>query len=209
MGRPPGADGQRTREEILECALGAFAESGFEAMSVRRLTRELDVSHNLVHHYFDSKTALWEAALDHGLAKTLHELSSLLEDNVGGPDPVATVRVGVERAILLLARNPAVVRIVLDESARGGERLDFIYARFLAPGMDVLKRFLANARGKGLRDVDARVLLLFTLSAASTFFTQAALAEKLGISPPASGRALNRHARALVELILGGVVEPV
>jgi AcrR family transcriptional regulator len=207
LGRPPGASGERTREEILQAALEAFAETGYDAMSVRELTRQLNVSHNLVHHYFGSKPALWRAAVDHGLEKTIRELTTLLEEAVGGPDPVATVRAGGERMMMLLARNPAVARILLDEAARGGERLDYIYNRFLKPGMDVLKRFLASARGRGLRDIDPRILLLFCMNVTSTFFTQAALAKKLGILPPASARGLDRHARALVELMLSGVVE--
>ncbi len=208
LGRPPGASGERTREEILQAALEAFAETGYDAMSVRELTRRLDVSHNLVHHYFGSKPALWRAAVDHGLDRTIRELTTLLEGAVGGPDPVATVRASGERVMMLLARNPAVARILLDESARGGERLDYIYDRFLKPGMDVLRRFLASARGRGLRDIDPRILLLFCMNVTSTFFTQAALAKKLGIPPQASGNTLNRHARALVELMLSGVIEP-
>lgn len=208
LGRPPGASGERTREEILQAALEAFAETGYDAMSVRELTRQLDVSHNLVHHYFGSKPALWRAAVDHGLDRTIRELTTLLEEAVGGPDPVATIRSSGERSMMLLARNPAVARILLDESARGGERLDYIYDRFLKPGMDVLKRFLASARGRGLRDIDPRVLLLFCMNVTATFFTQAALARKLGIPPPGSARALDPHARALVELMLSGVIDP-
>ena len=43
VGRPPGATGEATRAEILDAALEAFAEAGFEAMSVRELTRRLEV----------------------------------------------------------------------------------------------------------------------------------------------------------------------
>ncbi len=208
LGRPPGASGARTREEILQAALEAFAETGYDAMSVRELTRQLGVSHNLVHHYFGSKIALWRAAVDHGLGRTARELTTLLDEAIGVPDPVATVRFGGERVMMLLAHNPAVARILLDESARGGERLDYIYDRFLKPGIDVLKRFLASGRGRGLRDIDPRVLLLFCLNVTATFFTQSALARKLGIPPPDSARTLDQHARALVELMLSGVTEP-
>ncbi len=208
LGRPPGASGERTREEILQAALEAFAETGYDAMSVRELTRQLDVSHNLVHHYFGSKPALWRAAVDHGLDRSLRELTTILEEAVGGLDPLATVRMGGERTMMLLARNPAVARILLDESARGGERLDYIYDRFLKPGIEVLKRFLAGTRGRGLRDVDPGVLLIFCLNVSATFFNQGALAKKLGIAPQASTDELSPHARALVELMLSGVIEP-
>ena len=208
LGRPPGASGERTREEILQAALEAFAENGYDAMSVRELTRQLNVSHNLVHHYFGSKTALWRAAVDHGLDRTVQELTDATRRGRRciGPGRHRPVR-PENGMMMLLARNPAIARILLDESARGGERLDYIYDRFLKPGMDVLKRFLASARGRGLSDIDPRVLLLFCLNVTSTFFTQAALAKKLGIPPPGSARPLDQHARALVELMISGVIE--
>jgi AcrR family transcriptional regulator len=208
IGRPPGASGERTREEILEGALEAFAETGYEAMSVRELTRQLDVSHNLVHHYFGSKKELWRAAVEHDLGRAARELAALLAEGVGSPSPVETLRAGIERAIVLLARHPAAARIVADEAGRGGERLDYIYDEFLQPGMGVLRRFLRSAQEHGIREVDPRVLVLFILSAASALFTHGALAEKLRIPSPTSGRSLDRYTESLVELILSGIVTP-
>jgi len=65
VGRPRAVAGRvRAREEILDAAVEAFAALGYEAASVRQLTRRLGVSHNLVHHYFRSKADLWRAAMD-------------------------------------------------------------------------------------------------------------------------------------------------
>src|SRR3954453_11897643 len=64
-GRPDASGGAvLSRDAIFEAALEAFALSGYEAMSVRELTRTLGVSHNLVHHYFRSKAELWRASVD-------------------------------------------------------------------------------------------------------------------------------------------------
>src|SRR6476659_4160909 len=65
VGRPRAVAGAvRSRGEILDAALEAFATRGYDATSVRDLTRRLGVSHNLVHHYFRSKADLWRAAID-------------------------------------------------------------------------------------------------------------------------------------------------
>ena len=45
-------------------------------MSVRELTRQLGVSHNLVHHYFRSKADLWRAAIDHAFGTVSAELAT-------------------------------------------------------------------------------------------------------------------------------------
>jgi AcrR family transcriptional regulator len=201
-GRPPGATGDDTRGEILEAALEAFAEAGFEAMSVRELTRRLGVSHNLVHHHFGSKQDLWRAALDHGIGSTASELAELLSQSVGSPRSRQVLHQVLESAIALLTKRPEVARIFADESARPGPRLDYLYEQFLGPLVAILSRFLSESRAYGVRDVDSRVAALFVLSSASAQFTHAALAEKLGI-----GRGSTiRYTHSLVDLVLGGLM---
>ena len=201
VGRPPGATGERTRGDILDAALEAFAASGFEAMSVRELTRRLDVSHNLVHHHFGSKQDLWEAAIEHGVGAGAREVMELLASAVGSPTPSETLRVGMERAAALLTQRPAVARILADEAARGGPRLDFLYERYLKPGLAILQRFLTQARRHGVREVDPRVAVVFVLSTATAMINHGALARKLGLG----ARSGERYTAALTELALGGL----
>jgi AcrR family transcriptional regulator len=205
LGRPPGADGRETREAILDAALEAFAGTGYEAMSVRELTRQLGVSHTLVNHYFGSKWELWRAAVEHGFGEAAGEIRGMLERNVGRPDPVDVIRTSVRRALALLARRPAVARILAEESARGGERLAFLYENFLEPGVVALKRFLSAARPRGAQDVDVRVLLLFVISGMSALFTHRALGEKLGMPDPDRESTLVSNAEAIAELTVGGL----
>ena len=205
LGRPPGADGRDTQEAILDAALEAFAQAGYEAMSVRELTRQLGVSHTLVNHYFGSKWELWRAAVEHGFREAAGELRGMLEENVGRPDPVDVIRTSVRRAVVLLARRPAVARILAEESARGGERLAFLYENFLEPGVAALKRFLSAARPRGVQHVEVRVLLLFVISGISALFTHRALGQKLGMPDPDRESALVSNAEAVAELTVGGI----
>ncbi|MCE1178701.1 MAG: TetR family transcriptional regulator [Micrococcales bacterium] len=55
-GRRPGAPD--TRGEILRAARKSFAESGFEATSIRGVARDAGVDPALVHHYFGGKVRL-------------------------------------------------------------------------------------------------------------------------------------------------------
>ena len=201
-GRPPGATADDTRSEILDAALLAFAESGFEAMSVRELTRRLGVSHNLVHHHFGSKQDLWHAAIDHGIGATASELTELLGRSVGSPRSRQVLHQVLESAIALLTKRPEIARIFADESARPGPRLDRLFDEYLGPLVSILSRFLSESRAFGVRDVDSRVAALFVLSSASAQFTHDALAEKLGIG---RGSKID-YTRSLVDLVLGGLM---
>ncbi|WP_026162932.1 TetR family transcriptional regulator [Kribbella catacumbae] len=60
-GRRPG--GPDTRGEILRAARESFAHKGFTATSMRAVAREAGVDAALVHHYFDSKDALFIEAM--------------------------------------------------------------------------------------------------------------------------------------------------
>lgn len=59
--RPAGAD---TRGAIVEAARGLFGSRGYADVSMRGVARAADVDPALVHHYFESKTALFAAAME-------------------------------------------------------------------------------------------------------------------------------------------------
>jgi len=61
-GRRPGCGD--TRATILEAARQAFAEAGYEAATIRAIAARAQVDPALVHHYFGTKEALFEAALE-------------------------------------------------------------------------------------------------------------------------------------------------
>lgn len=213
MGRPAGRSSQRTREEILDAALEAFAEAGFEATSVRQLCRRLGVSHNLVHHHFGSKEDLWRAALAHGIGPTVDELTELLGRAGGSPDPRAALRAGFQQGTLLMLQRPAIVRIVTDESARPGPRIDHLYDRYLGPLIEALATFLSESRARpGTRSRaasaashDARIAALFAVSAGTALFTHGGLAAKLGLGLDVSMESAGETTEALVDLVLDGL----
>ena len=53
----------RTREAIVDAAQTAFATSGYDAVSLRSIARTAGVDPALVHHFFESKSALFAAAM--------------------------------------------------------------------------------------------------------------------------------------------------
>ncbi|WP_045073222.1 TetR family transcriptional regulator [Psychromicrobium lacuslunae] len=56
--------GEDTRELILSAARELFAESSFEGVSLRQIARHAGVDSALVHHYFESKEALFTACVE-------------------------------------------------------------------------------------------------------------------------------------------------
>ena len=111
-------------------------------MSVRDLARQVGVSHNLVHHHYGSKWELWKAALEHGLADSGRALFAQIEASGERKDREVANRDGIAGAVALFARCPAFAKILADESARGGARLDFLFERYVAPFARLLERLV-------------------------------------------------------------------
>jgi AcrR family transcriptional regulator len=64
LGRPLGADvAVATRTKIIDAATLCFAELGYAAASNREIARRAGITSGSLYHYFDSKAALYRAAL--------------------------------------------------------------------------------------------------------------------------------------------------
>lgn len=193
------------RRSLLAAALDAFAEHGYEAMSVRELARRLGVSHNLVHHHYGSKWDLWKAALEHGLASSGRDLIALLESNARESDWEVANRQGIEGAVALFARTPAVAKIMADESARGGARLDLLFGRYIEPFARLLENLLAGSAREDKPRIEPRAALLFLFGGLTAPFALAGLAAKLDGTGPIAKRDLDGFAATVAELTAHGL----
>jgi AcrR family transcriptional regulator len=63
MARPRNADGQRTRQAILDAALDLFADKGYFGTSLRDVAAAVGVRESALYNYFAGKDALFEALL--------------------------------------------------------------------------------------------------------------------------------------------------
>jgi AcrR family transcriptional regulator len=63
MSRPPHADGQRTRQAILDAALKLFADNGYFGTSLRDIAGRVGIRESALYNYFPGKEALFEALM--------------------------------------------------------------------------------------------------------------------------------------------------
>jgi AcrR family transcriptional regulator len=73
------AQRERTRERILEHALGLFSRRGFDATSVRMIADSAGVAHGLLYSYFPSKEALLHAIFERSM-RDVRESFALADD---------------------------------------------------------------------------------------------------------------------------------
>lgn len=68
---PAETKGERTRRRLLELAIERFGDRGFRATSVSEIAREAGLTQAAVYAYFESKDALFDAAVDADAAEAI------------------------------------------------------------------------------------------------------------------------------------------
>jgi AcrR family transcriptional regulator len=149
MARPRNADGQRTRQAILDAALDLFADKGYFGTSLRDVAAAVGVRESALYNYFPSKDALFSALIDADQHTKLERLSALADA------PIADGRVVLEQLALLslerfaAPRHEKLFRILMSDGIRlartgrinlyermghGRERVHALFARLAREG---------------------------------------------------------------------------
>ncbi len=79
---------QRTREQIIEAAMGLFAERGYHATTIADIAEAADVAPRTFFSYFPSK----EAVVFHDVDRDLDGLASALRDRLPGETAFEALR---------------------------------------------------------------------------------------------------------------------
>jgi len=79
VARPKNADGQRTRQAILDAALDLFSEKGYFGTSLRDVATAVGVRESALYNYFPGKDALFEALLTAHQAGQLERLAPIAD----------------------------------------------------------------------------------------------------------------------------------
>jgi TetR/AcrR family transcriptional regulator len=207
-GRPPASKpALESRQQILDAALQAFGESGYEEMSVRRLAARLGVSHNLISHYFQSKEELWRACVDWSVGSVTREVLALAAELPPEADVLDKLRATMELFIHLAARFPANLFIITNEGAAGGSRLDYVFDQMMAPALESWNALMNQAWREGkIRKVDARTTFFLLTHGGACMFSMVPLAERIGGKHPLDEKFIAEQARTVADIILHGIV---
>lgn len=205
-GRPAADDAAVSRDQILDAAIQAFAVSGFDSMSIRGLTRQLSVSHGLIHHYFGSKRQLWDACVDVYFRALRDQMIALAPAPGKSTPPAEAAREFIRVSVRLSARFPGCVRILLDEGAQGGERLDYLVAEYLDPiGTAWVEAIDQLGESADVTSPDSRTLFfLITFGGSIPFCAPALSAHFEGVALE-SEEAIERQADLVANLLVDGI----
>ncbi|MFD6885496.1 TetR/AcrR family transcriptional regulator [Streptomyces sp. NPDC059957] len=205
-GRPRTGD-EVTDARLLEGALAAFAEHGYEGTSIRDIARRLGVSHTLLTARFGPKEGLWFAAMEHTLTEAEGSWRTATADP--GGDDLSALRHGIVEQILFAAAHPEVLRIMTHEGAIDSPRIRFVVERFIAPLRPLVETRLGRLVAAGqLRDVPYATLHYLVTHGAGALFANPVEAALLGSPPLSDDAALRAHAEVVADLLITGLTNP-
>jgi TetR/AcrR family transcriptional regulator len=203
-GRPKAQDAPATLEQILDAAFRAFATYGYDGVAVRTLNRELGVSHNLIHQRFGSKQGLWYAAVDRAFGQQVTELASAFDPTL--TDPLDQLNHAIRSFVHYSAERPELLGLMNIEGRVEGERLDYIYANYIAPALAPLGRLLEHLhKQRRIRPISLRALFFLIAHGAAAPFTLAPLARHFDNTDPRRPRQVAAQAALTADVITSGL----
>jgi AcrR family transcriptional regulator len=186
-GRPRADAPAPQLEEILERALEAFAELGYEAVSVRQLSARLGTGHTFIHDRFGSKEALWIAVIEYGVGQVMQEVGAALVRE--GTDDFSQLISAFNAFHAAAARRPHLTRVIDYEAARESPRLEYLY-RLIEPMNNAVRPIFERLVREGrIKDVPW-YLFVFVMSKPVAMFSQAPFARLFGRPDDADDHAL-------------------
>ena len=197
------------REALLESALVEFGAKGFDGASTRAIAARVEAHQPQINYHFESKTALWTAAVDH--------LFGLLREAIGGVIPAQLTGVevpalaaafadGIRRFVRFAAEHPELNQIMVHEGTAASDRLTWMTETHVKPFFNGIRPAWQALRDAGVAaPIDHEILYYVLIGAASLPYVNAPEVRLLTGRDPKSPNWINAHADGLVAILLPGL----
>jgi TetR/AcrR family transcriptional regulator len=197
------------RESLLESALVEFGAKGFDGASTRAIASRVHAHQPQINYHFQSKAALWKAAVDHLFGLLREAFDGLLPTNLTGIDVqvLATAFAdAIRRFVAFAAKHPELNQIMVHEGTAASDRLTWMTNTHVKPffdGMRPMWRLLRDADVAA--PIDSDILYYVLVGAASLPYVNAPEFRLLTGRDPADRNWIDTHADGLVAILLPGL----
>lgn len=172
----------RTQQKLLDAALQAFAENGFKGTSTRDIAERAGVHHPLITYHFRNKEELWRAAADRVFSRFIKLLQSV-RDATADASPRERMAAMIRAYVRYAAENPAMHKVLFQESSCENPRLDWLIETYMKPLFDVAADDLKRLQEQGIAPPGDPALLfnMIRVSAGALLALNVELKESSGL----------------------------
>jgi TetR/AcrR family transcriptional regulator len=197
------------REALLESALVEFGAKGFDGASTRAIASRVQAHQPQINYHFESKTALWAAAVDYLFGLLGEALGGVLPaklTEVDAPQLAAAFADAIRRLVQFAAEHPELNQIMVHEGTAASDRLTWMTETHVRPVFDAIRPAWQILRDAGFAaPVDNEILYYVLLGAASLPYVNAPEVRLLTGRDPSSSKWIRAHADGLVNILLPGL----
>jgi AcrR family transcriptional regulator len=167
--KTPKRDADRTRENILEAAIGEFSSKGYSGARVEAICRAARANPRMLYHHFGDKERLYVAVLEKVLGELRREELKLVVDHV---DPIAGVMHLFDFMHEHFGRHPELIHLLSGENLLRGRflRRSANTPTVASPVIELLDRLIRRGERQGVirRGIDP--LHLYVMMVALCYF---------------------------------------
>ena len=194
-------------DKLLALAFATFAERGYEATTLRDLSKRLGVSHNLLNVRFGRKEDLWIRAVDWRMAQASPFVEAAFDEPA---DPEVRLRHLIQRFCLWATDNGDIVALTNVEGCRSTWRLDHIVEQFVLPFQRRLDGLLDAVRlQRPVHGLSTAALMALLVQGVGYYFCAVPMQERLGAGREVDDVHAAEHADRLAAFLLAALIPPV
>jgi len=197
------------REALLESALVEFGAKGFDGASTRTIASRVQAHQPQINYHFESKTALWMAAVDYLFGLLAKALDGVIPTELTGIDVAALANAfaeGIRRFVQFAAEHPELNQIMVHEGTADSDRLTWMTETHVKPVFNATRPAWQILRDAGVAAPIASEILYYVLiGAASLPYVNAPEVRLLTGQDPTSPTWIDAHANGLVAILLPGL----
>jgi TetR/AcrR family transcriptional regulator len=197
------------REALLESALVEFGAKGFDGASTRAIATRVHAHQPQIHYHFESKSALWTAAVDHlfgRMQETFRGVFPAKPADIGMPALGSAFADGIRRLVRFVAAHPELNQIMVHEGTAPSDRLTWLTETHVKPFFNGIRPGWKILRDAGIAaPIDSEILYYVLIGGASLPYVNAAEVLILTGRDPNDSAWISAHADGLVAILLPGL----
>ena len=188
------------RERLIAAALVEFSENGFEGASTRAIAARADAHQPQINYHFESKEALWRAAVDRVMAEFDLVFAGIGVDVADAREAMAEI---IRRLVHFAADHPELHRIMIQEGTTDTERVHWLVETHIRPRSELGLRFWEAAVADGVAAPVPPAMFHYLLIGSATLpFANSPEARLLLGVEPTDPAMVDEYAETLVAVLL-------
>lgn len=203
-GRPAGGK-SIDKKHILKIALQAFAERGFQGVTIRTISKRVKVDDSLLHYHFGKKENLWKEAVRIAYQKYTTDSKNIIRVTKD-LDLLTLGKTLLRHFIHYNGKNPELYQVILHEMTMHSDRSNWLIEHILNPLSErVGKLHQAQLAAGFVKPMPIANLTSILLGACNTIFILNYQMKNQFQLNVFDEKEIDKHADLVIESIYSGI----